>query len=148
MKASASASKKSLRRKGRAPATSAAKDSGGASTLILFDIDGTLVLTGGAGGRAMSRAFDEIFAIANAFTGVPMAGRTDAWILNDAAAAHGIPPDSPGLEGFREVFLRHLTIELEQPGASRKGVMPGVRALLDALADRRDVCVALLTGNY
>src|SRR3954469_19391458 len=148
MKASASASRKSRRPKGRAPATSAAKGSRGASTLILFDIDGTLVLTGGAGGRAMSRAFDEIFAIANAFSGVPMAGRTDAWILSDAAAAHGIPPDSPDLARFREVYLRHLVIELEQPGASRKGVMPGVRALLDALADRDDVCLALLTGNY
>src|SRR4051812_5029946 len=148
MKASASASRKSRRPKGRAPATFAAKGSSGASTLILFDIDGTLVLTGGAGGRAMSRAFDEIFAIANAFTGVPMAGRTDAWILSDAAAAHGIPPDSPGLARFREVYLRHLAIELEQPGASRKGVMPGVRALLEALSDRDDVCLALLTGNY
>jgi len=96
----------------------------------------------------MSRAFEEIFAIANAFAGVPMAGRTDAWILNDAAAAHGIPPDSPGLARFREAYLRHLAIEPEQPGASRKGVMPGVRALLDALANRGDVCVALLTGNY
>jgi phosphoglycolate phosphatase len=148
MKASASASRKSRRPKGRAPATFAAKGSSGASTLILFDIDGTLVLTGGAGGRAMSRAFEEIFAIANAFTGVPMAGRTDAWILSDAAAAHGIPPDSPGLARFRDVYLRHLAIELEHPGASRKGVMPGVRTLLDALSDRDDVCLALLTGNY
>src|SRR3954466_1414868 len=115
MKASASASRKSRRPKDRAPETSAAKGNSRASTLILFDIDGTLVLTGGAGGRAMSRAFDEIFAIANAFTGVPMAGRTDAWILNDAAAAHGIPPDSPGLARFREVYLRHLATELEQP---------------------------------
>jgi phosphoglycolate phosphatase len=148
MKVSASASRKSRRPRGRAPATFAAKGSTGASTLVLFDIDGTLVLTGGAGGRAMSRAFDDIFAIADAFTGAPMAGRTDAWILNDAAAAHGIPPDSPGLARFREVYLRHLAIELEHPGASRKGVMPGVRALLDALADRDDVCLALLTGNY
>jgi len=88
------------------------------------------------------------FAIANAFTGMPMAGRTDAWILNDAAAAHGIPADAPGLARFRDVYLRHLAIELEQPGASRKGIMPGVRPLLDALADRDDVCLALLTGNY
>src|SRR3954469_19396771 len=127
MKASASVSKKSRRPKGRAPATSAAKGRTSASTLILFDIDGTLVLTGGAGGRAMSLAFEEVFAIANAFHGIPMAGRTDAWILNDAALAHGISPDSADLARFSTVYVRHLAIELEKPGVARKGLMPGVR---------------------
>jgi phosphoglycolate phosphatase len=154
MKASASASTKSHRPKGRAPATFGAKNKTGAtsatdaSTLILFDIDGTLVLTGGAGGRAMTLAFDEIFAVPNAFQGIPMAGRTDAWILNDAAAAHGIPHDSPDLARFRDAYVRLLAIELEKPGVSRKGLMPGIRELLDALAPRDDVYLALLTGNY
>src|SRR3954463_761580 len=121
MKASASASMKSRRPKGRAPATFAAKNRASASTLILFDIDGTLVLTGGAGGRAMSRAFEEVFAIANAFTGIQMAGRTDAWLLNDAVLAHGIAPEPPFLERFRKAYLRHLAIELQQPAAARKG---------------------------
>src|SRR3954463_3086262 len=124
MKASASASTKNRRPKGRAPGTFAAKVRTSASTLILFDIDGTLVLTGGAGGRAMSLAFEEVFAIANAFTGIPMAGRTDAWILNDAAALHGIPPDSPLLARFRDAYVRHLAVELEKPGVNRKGLMP------------------------
>jgi phosphoglycolate phosphatase len=96
----------------------------------------------------MSLAFDEVFAIANAFQGIPMAGRTDAWILNDAAAAHGIPPDSPHLARFRDAYVRHLATELEKPGVNRKGLMPGVRELLDALAARDDVYLALLTGNY
>ena len=96
----------------------------------------------------MSLAFEEVFSIANAFQGVPMAGRTDAWILCDAAAAHGIPGDSPGLARFRQAYVRHLAIELEKPGAARKGLMPGVRELLDALAPRDDVYLALLTGNY
>jgi phosphoglycolate phosphatase-like HAD superfamily hydrolase len=148
MKASASVSTKSRRPKGRAPATFAAKSRIGASTLILFDIDGTLVLTGGAGGRAMSLAFAEVFAIANAFDGIPMAGRTDAWILNDAVAAHRLPPDSPDLARFKDAYVRHLAIELEKPGVARKGLMPGVRELLDALAPRDDVYLALLTGNY
>src|SRR3954471_7408185 len=148
MKASASASTKNRRQKGRAPATFAAKDRTSASTLVLFDIDGTLVLTGGAGGRAMSLAFEEVFGIANAIEGISMAGRTDAWILNDAVAAHGIPPDSPHLARFREVYVRHLASELEKPGVNRKGLMPGVRELLDALAVRDEVYLALLTGNY
>jgi phosphoglycolate phosphatase-like HAD superfamily hydrolase len=96
----------------------------------------------------MSLAFEEVFAVANAFNGIPMAGRTDAWILNDAVAAHRIPPDSPDLRRFRDAYVRHLAVELEKPGAARKGLMPGVRELLDALAPRDDVYLALLTGNY
>jgi phosphoglycolate phosphatase len=96
----------------------------------------------------MALAFEEVFAVANAFLGIPMAGRTDAWILNDAALAHGIPSDSPNLSRFRDAYLRHLAIELEKAGVARKGLMPGVRELLDALAPREDVYLALLTGNY
>ena len=95
----------------------------------------------------MGLAFEELFGVRDAFRGVPMAGRTDAWILSDGAAAHGVPPDSPDLARFREIYLRHLVTELGKPG-SRKGMMPGVRPLLDALAPRDDVYLALLTGNY
>lgn len=95
----------------------------------------------------MSLAFEEVFAVRDAFKGIPMAGRTDAWILADGASAHGIAHDSPDLSRFREVYIRRLIVELEKPGA-RKGVMPGVRELLDALSERDDAYVALLTGNY
>jgi phosphoglycolate phosphatase-like HAD superfamily hydrolase len=117
------------------------------TSLILFDIDGPLVLTGGAGGRAMAFAFEEVFGVRDALSGIAMAGRTDAWILADALTAHDIPSDAAALARFREVYLRHLTIELDKPGA-RKGLMPGVRELLDALVRRDDVYLALLTGNY
>src|SRR6478672_6089717 len=153
MKASASISKKSRRPKGRAPATFAAKDSRAPTeapraSLILFDIDGTLVLTGGAGRRAMSLAFADVLGVRDAFDGLPMAGRTDSWILADAAAAHGIQTDSPTLARFEEVYIRRLQEEIGKAGDSRKGVMPGVRELLDALAPRDDVFLALLTGNF
>jgi phosphoglycolate phosphatase-like HAD superfamily hydrolase len=105
------------------------------------------VLTGGAGGRAMSYAFEELFAIPDAFRAVSMAGRTDAWILADAAAAHGIPPNSPILARFPDVYVKHLERELHQPG-HRKGLMPGVRELLDALSALEAGYLALLTGNY
>ena len=93
----------------------------------------------------MTLAFEELFAVADAFREIPMPGRTDRWILSDAAAAHRIPPEE--LERFPEVYLRHLRRELDRPGP-RKGVMPGVRPLLDALVERPDVYLALLTGNY
>ena len=95
----------------------------------------------------MSLAFEQIFSIPDAFRGIPMAGRTDAWILADAAAAHGIPRDSPGLAQFPEVYIRHLAMEILNKGP-RYGIMPGIPALLDALADRDDAFLALLTGNY
>ena len=45
------------------------------SKVVLFDIDGTLVLTGGAGVRAMTLAFEELYAVRDAFNGIPMPGR-------------------------------------------------------------------------
>jgi phosphoglycolate phosphatase len=114
-------------------------------TVILFDIDGTLVLTGGAGGRAMTRAFADLYKIQNGFQGVPFNGRTDAWIVSQAAVAHGI--DDEALAHFKPLYLDYLAEELDKPGP-RKGVMPGISPLLDTLAQRDDVFLALLTGNY
>ena len=52
--------------------------------LLLFDVDGTLVLTAGAAVRAMDEAFHEVFGVAGAFEHIPMPGRTDGAILKDA----------------------------------------------------------------
>ena len=57
--------------------------------LLLFDIDGTLLLSGGAGLRALNQAFTDLFAIENAFEGIPVAGRTDPLLLRDATARAG-----------------------------------------------------------
>src|SRR5262249_12940152 len=135
-------------RKGPAQGTSAAK-ADRVTTLILFDIDGTLVLTGGAGARGMSYAFEETFGIANAFDGIAMAGRTDSWILSDVLAAHRILQTDPRIAAYRDTYFRHLARELLTPPPGKAhGIMPGVPALLDALAERRDIHLALLTGNY
>jgi phosphoglycolate phosphatase-like HAD superfamily hydrolase len=93
----------------------------------------------------MTHAFEDLFDIPDAFREISMPGRTDSWILSDAAAAHAIPPDE--LARFRDVYLAHLVREIERP-VSGKRVMPGVRPLLDALAGRSDMYLALLTGNY
>lgn len=115
--------------------------------ILLFDIDGTLVLTGGAGGRAMTRAFDDLFQVTDAFRGIPMPGRTDLVILTDAAARAGIALDPPRLLDFRERYCTYLHEEI-LIGGPRKGVMPGVRPLLEALQQREGTVLALLTGNY
>ena len=105
------------------------------------------MLTGGAGARAMARAFEEIFGVRNGLAGIPMAGRTDAWIVAQAAAIHQVPWDRARLARFHEAYLTCLAAEVHEPGP-RKGIMPGVRALLDALAPRDDAFLALLTGNF
>jgi phosphoglycolate phosphatase len=94
----------------------------------------------------MTLAFRELFAVDDAFRGVPLPGRTDAWILSDAATAHGIPRHA--LARFPDLYLKHLIVELDKAGSGRNGVMPGVHELLDRLAARDDIYLALLTGNY
>jgi phosphoglycolate phosphatase len=103
------------------------------------------VLTGGAGQRAMARAFEDLFNVSDAFRDIQMAGRTDTWILSTAAAAHGILPSK--LDAFQDAYLPHLERELEPPNP-RKMMMPGVQPLLETLASRDDTYLALLTGNY
>jgi phosphoglycolate phosphatase len=114
--------------------------------VVLLDIDGTLIRTGHAGSRAMNRAFEDVFGVAAAFDGVVMAGRTDRWILNDAAARAGVDLSGENFLRFRERYFTRLTDALREP-APRKGVLPGVRRLLETLDSRDDVFCALLTGN-
>src|SRR4051812_1869419 len=117
-------------------------------TLVLFDIDGTLVLTGAAGLRAMNRACADLVGHADALAGIPVAGRTDRIILSDVAAQAGRVLDEELLKELRQKYVTHLREEIELPGRGTKAVMPGVRELLDALAEREDVFVGLLTGNF
>jgi phosphoglycolate phosphatase len=116
--------------------------------LLLFDIDGTLILTGGAGARGMARAFESVFHVRDAFNGIPMPGRTDPQIMGDAFARCGIEADGGALERFRAEYRACLADELRRTSAGRALVMPGVRELLGALQRRPDVFLALLTGNY
>ncbi|NUR52912.1 MAG: HAD hydrolase-like protein [Acidobacteria bacterium] len=120
----------------------------GARRLVLFDIDGTLVLTGGAGLRAMNRACAEIVGRADALNGIPVAGRTDWIILHDAFRAGGMTLDDPMFAAIRERYVTHLRDEIQQRGTGTKAVMPGIRELLDALEARSDVALGLLTGNF
>ena len=118
--------------------------------LVLFDIDGTLVLTGGAGIRAMNRACEELVGHPHALSGIPVAGRTDRIILTDVVARAGHALDDGLLERLRDRYISHLREEIERPGRTQsfeslgarggvKAVMPGIRELLDVLERRDDV---------
>src|SRR5262245_21955775 len=102
--------------------------------LILFDIDGTLVLTGRAGLRAMNRACRDIVnADHDSLAGLAFAGRTDWSILADIMRRHGRTLDDVLLEELRARYVEHLGEEIQHRGEGVKDVMPGIRELLDAL---------------
>jgi phosphoglycolate phosphatase-like HAD superfamily hydrolase len=127
--------------------------------LVLFDIDGTLVLTGGAGIRAMNRACEALLGHRDGLAGIPVAGRTDRSILMDVVSRAGHTLDEGLLGELREKYIGYLREEIEQPGRPQmaeslgsrgnvKAVMPGIRELLEALHARDDLFVGLLTGNF
>lgn len=115
---------------------------------MLFDIDGTLLLSGGAGVRAMTRAFEAHFGVARAFEGIRMAGRTDSYLLSLALANHGLADTPEAHAAFRAAYVRLLAEAITEPGHGRRGVLAGVEPLLAALHARNDCHLALLTGNY
>jgi phosphoglycolate phosphatase-like HAD superfamily hydrolase len=120
-----------------------------AGRLVLFDIDGTLVLTGGAGARAMGLALHDLLGIEDGFAGVPMPGRTDQIILRDALDRAGHAGDERLVREFHDRYVDHLAREIHTPAPGKfKGVLPGIREILDVLASRADVMLALLTGNF
>jgi phosphoglycolate phosphatase-like HAD superfamily hydrolase len=117
-------------------------------SLLLFDIDGTLLLSGGAGVRAMSRAFEIVFGVSDAFATADIAGRTDTFILSNALRRARLPDTPDNHERFRHTYISILEDEIHRPPPSRSGLMPGVKALLDEVARREPFHLALLTGNF
>ena len=116
--------------------------------LVLFDIDGTLVLTGGAGLRAMTRACQEVVGHADALDGIPVAGRTDWIILHDTLTRLGRDLDRDLFDRLRDRYVDYLRHEILQPGKGFNGALPGVPDLLESLHGRDQVYLALLTGNF
>jgi phosphoglycolate phosphatase len=114
--------------------------------LLLFDIDNTLLYTGGAGVAAMELTFQEMFGINDGFSQIEFSGRTDLYILAEGLRHHGI---EGGLERNLDGFLRRYYGHLRQTLGERKGhLMPGFPHLLEALSQRDGIRVALGTGNF
>jgi phosphoglycolate phosphatase len=112
--------------------------------VCLFDIDGTLLSSGGAGKAAMEAALATAFGAARSPDSVPFAGRTDRAIARDLFQMHRIEVSTYNWQRFLAAYLQHLPACL----AAHKGqVLPGIAALLQCLQKRGDVAVGLLTGN-
>jgi phosphoglycolate phosphatase len=113
--------------------------------VLLFDIDGTLLRSGGAGQAAMEAALAREFGQDRPVTGLTTAGRTDFAITSELFAHYGLAVDEPTWQRFQRAYFELLPQHL----AGKSGmVLPGVLYLLELLAAREDVAVGLLTGNF
>ena len=112
--------------------------------LLLFDIDGTLIHSGGAGVFALRRVLKDRFQIEDDFRDIEIAGRTDSGIVMSILKKHGIPANHENMAAFLDSYLHFLSFELPQRSGT---ILPGVLELLNRLKERPHVVLALLTGN-
>jgi phosphoglycolate phosphatase len=116
--------------------------------LVLFDIDGTILLTYGAGRRAIVTAIAEEVGTSAALSRVRFDGKTDPQIVAELleAAGHHEAPSLDRVQGICRRYVELLATELQRP-TTRTSVMPGILPLLDRLDQEEGVVLGLLTGN-
>jgi phosphoglycolate phosphatase len=112
--------------------------------ILLFDIDGTLVRTGGAGKAAMESGLREEFGLDAIRDSVDYSGRTDRAIGRDLLVTHGIDPSPANQVRLQNAYLARLPAALKTYGGK---VCPGITELLAHLRPRSGVVLGLLTGN-
>lgn len=115
------------------------------STVVLFDIDGTLILTGGAGRRSMIRACEAVLGRKDALEGLSFGGMTDRGILRHGIESVGEVFEEALYQALLESYLEFL--EEEVPASDGYEVMPGVFEILERLADLEGLALGLGTGN-
>jgi phosphoglycolate phosphatase-like HAD superfamily hydrolase len=116
--------------------------------LVLFDIDGTLLLSGGAGRRAILAAFADEIGHANGVDHIQFGGKTDPQIAFEMLDAIGHPDRSnpERIQALLTRYVTHLGRELALYGHLSE-VMPGILPLLDRLEADERIVLGLLTGN-
>ena len=114
--------------------------------VLLFDIDNTLLWSGGAGGLAMNDAFRDLFGIDNGFARVEFAGRTDRYIFAEAIRQNGIAGDPDA--HLKEFLRRYLALLPETLRQKQGHLMPGFPQLLEDLSQRPHLRLGLATGNF
>jgi phosphoglycolate phosphatase-like HAD superfamily hydrolase len=116
-------------------------------TIVLFDIDGTLLRAGGAGRRAVEVAVGDVIGRPGevSLASMEFAGRTDPWIIREALSIVGVAANDALVLEVLERYIAVLPGELERADAFE--VLPGVSSLLSDLAPRDDLVMGLGTGN-
>lgn len=113
-------------------------------TLLLWDIDGTLIDSGGAGERALRLSLEREFGIADSLNWLEWAGRTDIWIARKILDHHQLGASSENIDRFLNGYLTAVSEEMDNPKAR---VLVGVRELLAVVATHANAAQGLLTGN-
>ena len=109
----------------------------------LFDIDGTLLASGGAGQAALEAALTGEFGV-ELRSEIPYAGRTDRAIIRDLLDSHGVPDSPDTVRTLLAGYLRRLPDSLRRHDGK---ILPGIETLLGCLREEPGVAVGLLTGN-
>lgn len=112
--------------------------------LLLFDIDGTLITSGGAGESALRAAVKDRFGKEDDLEGVVIAGATDSLIAHQLLERQGLPSTPENVSALLDSYLHHLPLKLPEHAGH---VLPGIIELLDRLKEHPEFVVALLTGN-
>lgn len=112
--------------------------------LLLFDIDGTLVNTSGAGINALKSIVHKRFGAEDDLRDIEIAGKTDRAIIRDILRKYQVEPAEEYIAGFAEEYIHGLAPSLSR---SRGKVLPGIQPLLERLKARPNIVLALLTGN-
>ena len=113
--------------------------------LILFDIDGTLLSSEGVGVRSIEEAGEAMFGKPFSLDGIPIGGRLDPLIWNDACLQHGIETPEMHHDAFRETYSSILSANLQSVTVS---TFPGVVELLEACNSLENTTLGIVTGNY
>jgi phosphoglycolate phosphatase len=114
--------------------------------LLLFDIDGTLVLTGGAGIRALNRAFQQVVGIDNAMEGIRPHGKTDPAIVREIFHSRGAGGHSADVtDQILDAYVSFLPEEVRSSRTYR--ILPGITNFLEAFHGDPNVVLGLATGN-
>ncbi|HYI00717.1 HAD family hydrolase [Hyalangium sp.] len=116
-------------------------------TVLLFDIDGTLVTTGGAGRRAISRAFEKLHGRLDACESFSLSGMTDRAIVRQALGLIGVEASPEAIDGVIDCYLSFLDEEVKRTEDHHYFVHAGMREAVAEARSRSGVAVGLGTGN-
>ena len=112
--------------------------------LLLFDIDGTLVNTGGAGVESLKITVHNRFGTTDNLHDIEIAGKTDRAIIHDILRKYQVDAKEENIASFAQEYVDRLPLSLSR---SRGRILPGIQQLLERLKSQPCIVLALLTGN-
>lgn len=113
--------------------------------IVLFDIDGTIIWSGYAGGRALEKTFRELYGIENCLRGINPDGMTDPQIVKEIFKKNvKKEPEEKEIKIVFEKYLEHLKDTIWNKDYR---VMEGVKELLEELKEKKNFLIGIATGN-